>query len=462
LQSALAHLQSRRDPFLAELQGLLRQPSIAAQGVGMAETAEIVVARLKGLGAKVELCPTSGYPVVYGELDAGAKQTLVFYNHYDVQPPEPLDEWTAPPFGAEVRDGRIYARGVADNKGNLLTRLQAVECWLKGAGKLPCNLRFVFEGEEEIGSPHLEEFTHRYGERLKGAVGVVWESGGKDPMGRPGISCGVKGICYVELTCRAANQDIHSSQAAIVPNPAWRLVEALHSLKDVGADRCLVQGFYDAVKAPNAVEVALLRENPLEEERMKTGWGIPAFIHDLHGLDLASKLLFQPTCTICGITSGYGGPGTKTVLPKVAKAKIDCRLVPDQRATDIASKIRAHLDQRGFRDVEMEVLSAENPSQSPVDGALAQAALASARATYGDMVSAGSSRAHAGTDVRLQPRGAGTGPMYLFHEELGLDCVSGMGCGHAGAHVHAPDENVFVEDYFAAVAHIVRLMGELG
>jgi acetylornithine deacetylase/succinyl-diaminopimelate desuccinylase-like protein len=449
MESALSYLKSHRDPYLAELQALLRQPSIAAQGVGMAETADIVASRLRGLGARVELCPTSGYPVVYGEIDAGARQTLVFYNHYDVQPPEPLDEWTAPPFGAEVRDGRIYARGVADNKGNLMTRLQAVECWLRGEGRLPCNLRFVFEGEEEIGSPHLEEFTHRYGERLKGAVGVVWESGGKDARGRPGISCGVKGICYIELTCRAANQDIHSSQAAIVPNPAWRLVEALHSLKDVGADRCLVAGFYDAVKAPNAVELALLRENPLEEERMRANWGIPAFIHDLHGIELSTKLLYQPTCTICGLTSGYGGPGTKTVLPKIARAKVDCRLVPDQRATDIAAKIRAHLDAAGFRDVGMEVLSAENPSQSPVDGVLAQAALASARATYGD-------------DVRLQPRGAGTGPMFLFHEELGLDCVSGMGCGHAGAHVHAPDENVFVEDYFGAVAHIVRLMGVLG
>jgi acetylornithine deacetylase/succinyl-diaminopimelate desuccinylase-like protein len=448
VQSALAYLASRRDPFLADLQALLRQPSIAAQGIGMAETAEMVAARLRGLGARVEICPTSGYPVVYGEIDAGARQTLVFYNHYDVQPPEPLEEWSAPPFGAEVRDGRIYARGVADNKGNLLSRLQATECWLRGEGRLPCNVRFVFEGEEEIGSPHLEEFTHRYGERLRGAVGVVWESGGKDARGRPGISCGVKGICYVELTCRGANADLHSSQAAIVPNPAWRLVQALGALKDVTADRCLVEGFYDAVRSPTAAELALLSDNPLEEERMKANWGIPAFIHDLHGLDLARKLLYEPTCTICGLTSGYGGPGTKTVLPRIARAKIDCRLVPDQRADDIAAKIRRHLDARGFADVEMEVLSAEHPSQSPVDGALAQAALASARATYG-------------ADVRLQPRGAGTGPMFLFHEELGLDCVSGVGCGHAGARVHAPDENVFVEDYFQAVAHVVRLMGSL-
>jgi acetylornithine deacetylase/succinyl-diaminopimelate desuccinylase-like protein len=448
VDKALAYLESHREPFLDDLRSLLRQPSVAAQGVGMEETAALVAERLRALGARVEVCPTSGYPVVYGELDVGAPRTVVFYNHYDVQPPEPLDEWQSDPFAAEVRDGRIFARGVADNKGNLQSRLHAVACWLAGEGRLPVNLRFVFEGEEEIGSPHLGEFTHRYGERLRGAVGVVWESGGRDAQGRPGISFGAKGICYVELTCHGANQDLHSSQAAIVPNPAWRLVKALATLKDLDSDRCLVEGFYDPVRAPTPAEVELLRQSPLDEEALKANWGIPGFIGGLSGLALAEKLLYQPTCTICGLTAGYGGPGTKTVLPRVARAKIDCRLVPDQRADVVAAQIRSHLDRHGFRDVALEVLSAENPSQSPVDGELARAAVATAEATYG-------------VAPRVLPRTAGTGPMFLFREELGLPCVSGMGAGHPGSRVHAPNENIFVADYYLAVAHVVRLLGAL-
>lgn len=225
-------------------------------------------------------------------------------------------------------------------------------------------------------------------------------------------------------------------------------MKALDTLKDLETDRCLVQGFYDAVKDPTAAEDELLAAAPPDEEALKTNWGIPDFIAGLTGLPLARKLLYQPTCTICGLTSGYGGPGTKTVLPRVARAKIDCRLVPEQRATDIAAKIRAHLDRHGFGDVELELLSAENPSQSPVDGQLARAAIATARDTYGD--------------VRVLPRNAGTGPMFLFREELGLPCVSGFGCGNVGSRVHAPDENVFVDDYFACVQHVVRLLGALG
>ncbi|HEY8393892.1 MAG TPA: M20/M25/M40 family metallo-hydrolase [Thermaerobacter sp.] len=445
MRGALAYLKANRDRMLDDLRTLLRQPSVAAQGLGMEQCAELVRQMLADVGAQVELVPLAGgYPVVYGEIDAGAPRTLLFYNHYDVQPPEPLAEWVVDPFAAEIREGRIIARGVADNKGNLMTRIKAVEAWLRGEGRLPVNVKFVIEGEEEIGSVHLDQFMDRFAGRLA-ADGVVWESGGKDARGRPVIAAGCKGILYVELVARAANQDLHSSVAAIVPNPAWRLVQALGTLKDVATDRVLIEGFYDDVRPPTPVERELLERYPLDEEDMLRSWGLDAFLHGLRGVALQEKLLYEPTCTICGLVSGYTGPGTKTVLPREARAKLDFRLVPDQRADDILRKLRAHLDRHGFADLEVIVLGPEDPAQTDLSHPLVGVCLETAREVYG------------GEPV-LRPRMAGTGPMYLFHRAGLTATVDGVGIGHHGSRVHAPNENVYVDDYYRGIEHVIRIL----
>ncbi|HEY8487595.1 MAG TPA: M20/M25/M40 family metallo-hydrolase [Thermaerobacter sp.] len=445
MERAIAYSRAHRDQALADLQALLRQPSVAAQDLGMDACADLVASMLEAVGARVERVPLEGgYPVIYGEIDAGAPRTLLFYNHYDVQPPEPLEEWAVDPFAATVRDGRLIARGVADNKGNLMTRIKAVEAWLRGEGRLPVNVKFVIEGEEEIGSVHLHQFMERYADRLA-ADGVVWESGGKDARGRPVISAGCKGILYVELVARAANQDLHSSLAAIVPNPAWRLVQALATLKDVPSDRVLIEGFYDDVRGPTPAERALLERFPLEEDEMLAGWGLESFIGGLRGVDLQEKLLYAPTCTICGIVAGYTGPGTKTVLPREARVKLDFRLVPDQRADDILAKLRAHLDRHGLGDLEILVLGPEDPAQTDPDHPLVGVIRDTAREVYG-------------VEPVVRPRTAGTGPMFLFHR-IGLTAtVDGVGIGHHGSLVHAPNENVFVEDYYRGIEHVIRIL----
>ncbi len=446
VERALAYAREHREQNLEDLRRLLRQPSVAAQDLGMEDCARLVAAMMEEVGLKAEVVPLAGgHPVVYGELDAGAARTLAFYNHYDVQPPEPLDEWESDPFSAAVRDGMIYARGVADNKGNLVARLKAIQAWLEGEGRLPVNVKLVVEGEEEIGSVHLHDFVHHHGGRLRDARGVVWESGSRDARGRPVISFGCKGILYVELVARGANQDLHSSQAAIVENPAWRLVAALNNLKDLRTDRCLIDGFYDDVRPPTERELDLLRRYPLEEAEMLRHWGISRFIGGLTGLDLALKLFYEPTCTICGLVSGYTGPGSKTVLPRAARAKLDFRLVPDQRAGDVLEKLRRHLARRGFGDIEIRLLGPEDPGQTPADDPLIEVVAESARETYR-------------TEPVIRPRMAGTGPMYLFNRDLGLPTVSGAGIGYHGSLVHAPNEHCRVEDYHLGVEHVIRLL----
>jgi acetylornithine deacetylase/succinyl-diaminopimelate desuccinylase-like protein len=207
-----AHIDANRARYYDELRAFLRQPSIAAQGIGLEETAALVADRLRRLGAEAQILRLpDAAPVVYGSIGQG-ERTLLIYDHYDVQPPEPLELWHSQPFDPSERDGKLYARGVADNKGNLMLRIQAIESWLATEGDLPIRINFLVEGEEEIGSVHLEEFCQQYADLLK-ADGCLWETGGKNALEQPAIYCGAKGICYVELVARGASHDLHSSNA---------------------------------------------------------------------------------------------------------------------------------------------------------------------------------------------------------------------------------------------------------
>lgn len=436
------YVEQNKDRFIAELQAILRQPTISAQNVGMKETADMVVARLNKLGAKTRLIPVKdGYPVVYGEIGEGPR-TLMIYDHYDVQPPEPLDLWTSQPFAAEIRNGRLYARGVADNKGNLYSRIQAVESWLATRGPLPLKIKFVVEGEEEIGSPHLGVFAEANKDLLK-ADGCLWESGYKDINGRVNLTFGLKGICYLELHAHGAKRDMHSAYATMVPNPAWRLVWALSTLKTPD-DRITVDGLMDHVRQPTAKERALLKAIPFDEEKYKQNVGIKSFIRNLSGYKLQKKHLYEPTCTICGMLSGYTGPGSKTVLPNSAMVKLDFRLVENLTPELVIDLLRKHLDKRGFTDIEIRQSDGEHPALSPVDGPLAKASIAAATKVYGQK-------------PIVQPLMAGSGPMYPLCQALGIPTTSG-GAGDSQSYVHAPDESVSLDSYFEAIHYVGELI----
>jgi len=427
-----AYVRAREREYIDELKTLIRQPTVSAQGIGIPETARIVLDRAKKRGgiAAEALTVDGGPPTIVGETGRGDR-TLLVYNHYDVQPPDPLDEWETPPFEPTERDGFLYGRGVSDNKGNLMARLQAIDAYRATMGELPLRIRVLYEGEEESGSAHLAAFVARHGERLR-ADGCIWEAGYKDAAGRPTISCGLKGIAYVELRVRGANKDAHSSLATIVPNPAWRLVWALATLKN-GADQITIDGFMGAVRPPTAADRALLEGLPFDEEGMLRIHGITRFVRGLRGYELKKKHFLEPTCTICGIVSGYTGAGSKTVLPAVASAKIDFRLVPDLTPENVTALLRAHLDRRGFEDVEVVPGHGEPPSRWPTDSVTARAAVDACRSAYG-------------SEPVVYPLLAGSGPLSTVCGTLGIP-AAGFGSGNAASANHAPNENIAIADY---------------
>ena len=438
-----AHIDANADRYVATLQRLIRQPSVAAQSLGMAETAALVQSLLADLGAEARHYDTrGGFPVVYAELPGSSAKTLSFYNHYDVQPVEPLDLWDSDPWAADIRDGRIWGRGVSDNKGNIAARLAAVDAYQHVRGQLPLNVKFIIEGEEEIGSPHLEHFTADHPDLCQ-ADACIWEFGSKDIDGRPSVYLGLKGICYVELRVRGANQDQHSSVATSVPNPAWRLVWALASLK-APDERVLIPGFYDNVLPPNPAELDLLRRMPDTETHRLDHLGIDQFLLGLTGLELRTREYFQPTCTISGIESGYTGPGSKTVLPSRAMAKVDMRLVPDQDPHEIFALLRQHLDNEGFTDIEAILLGPEKPAKTPLDAPIARVVVDAYRELYGQ-------------EPVVSPTSAGSGPWYELCAKFGIDaCTAGV--GHAKSQAHAPNENIYLADFILGIKHICLVM----
>jgi acetylornithine deacetylase/succinyl-diaminopimelate desuccinylase-like protein len=431
------YVEEHEGAFLEQLTRLCSQPSIAAQGVGITETAQLVLRMVQALGADARLIEVpGGPPVVYGEIGEG-ERTLIIYDHYDVQPPEPLELWESEPFSPQVREGFLYCRGVADNKGDLVSRLQAIEAYLATKGALPLRVKFVFEGEEEVGSPHLDAFVEENRDLLVGADGCLWEGGRLDMSGRPELYLGLKGILYVELRARGACRDMHSSYAPIVPNPAWRLVWALNTLKDED-DRITVDGLMDHVVPPSVEERDLIERIPFEDEKIRQDFGISQFLGGVEGADAVEQLLYAPTCTICGMVAGYTGEGAKTVLPSEARVKLDFRLVPGLEPGLVLSLLREHLDRHGFEDVEIGTFSGEHPAKSSVEAPVAQAAIEAARIVYGQ-------------EPVVYPTMAGSGPMYALSAALGIPAVSGLGVGHAQSRIHAPNENIRVQDYFQSI-----------
>jgi len=441
-----ALVRSRGPKLVDELKELIRQPTVSAQKQGVEETAKIVLerARRAGVDAVAERVE-GGPPTIVGETGSG-ERTLLVYDHYDVQPPDPLEEWQTPPFEPTERDGMLYGRGVSDNKGNLMARLQAIEIYREVFGALPLRVRVLYEGEEEIGSEHLAAFVAKYGDRLR-ADGCIWEAGYKDAAGRPTISLGLKGIAYFDLKVRGTAKDAHSSLGTILPNAAWRLVWALATLKNE-RDEITVDGLMDRVRKPTASDLALLEALPYDEDEMKRLHGVRAFVRGLSGTALKVKHFLEPTCTICGLTSGYSGMGSKTVLPAVASAKLDFRLVPDLTPALVRDLLRAHLDKRGFTDIEAVPQHGELPSRWPADTAVAKASVAACRATYG-------------TDPVVYPLMAGSGPMAQVCDALRIPVV-GFGSGNAGSSNHAPNENIAIADYLDHIRAFGRFLHVFG
>lgn len=445
-QKVDAYLEAHLDESLAELSRLVAQPSVGAQNWGLQECAALVGEMLRKRGFQVEIMPTDGAPVVFAERKGKSDKTLLFYNHYDVQPPEPLELWETPPFEPTLRDGKLYGRGVSDDKGHIVARLFALDAWLESEGDLPCNVKFIIEGEEETSSAHLFDFIRNHKDRLK-ADACIWEFGGVDHRDVPMQYLGLRGICYVELSVETASTDVHSGLGgSIFPNAAWRLVWALNTLKDP-QERILIPGFYDRVRPPTPRDIELMEALPDVAEEYKTRYGVKEFLKGLRGgTALKVEEVFSPTCTICGLTSGYQGPGSKTVLPARASAKVDFRLVPDQTPEDILQKLRSHLDAQGFPDVRITYLGGEPPARTDPDHPFIRIVVESAREVYG-------------VPMQIVPLTGGSGPNHPFVHDLGLP-VATAGMGYPDTRTHAPNENIRIDLYLKHARHIARVLSE--
>ena len=442
------YIDQHSTTFVQGLATLVQQPSVSATGVGMVECATLVDRMLQEAGFSTRVIPEeNGYPVVYGELRSNvSKKTLLFYDHYDVQPPEPLDEWKFNPFSGRISGQRIYGRGVSDNKGNIVSRVKAVEAFVNAVGDVPVNVKFVVEGEEEIGSPHLESVVEQHKDTFSSDA-TIWEFGGTNYEGRPELYLGLKGVLSVELRAKGAVRDVHSANAPLVPNPAWRLIWALNTLKDE-TDKVLIDGFYHNVESPSAAELQLLDDVPLEEDQVKDTLGLKEFLQGRTGLEAKRTLLFEPTCSINGLLAGYTGPGSKTVLPKEAMAKLDFRLVPNQSSQEVFKKLVTHLGKREFGDIEAIQYGSTEPAKTPVTDEFVSVVARAAEQVYGK------------TAV-IYPTSAASGPMHLFRNILRAPVVS-AGCSHADAKGHAPNENLTLEGFIKGTKFMATILNDFG
>lgn len=443
-----SYLQDNIDQNLDELKQYVRQPSISAQNIGLKECAAMVKSMLEKRGFTAEVMATDGAPVVFAERKGKSDKTLLIYNHYDVQPPEPLELWESPPFEPEIRNGKMYGRGVSDDKSHLTARLFAIDAILANEGELPCTIKFIIEGEEETASVHLHDFISKNLDRLK-ADACIWEFGGVDHRDVPMQYLGLRGICYVELSVESLSTDVHSGLGgSILPNAAWRLTWALNSLKGTD-ERIRIPGFYDDVILPSERDRELMGNLPDMENEYKNRYGAKDFIKGLAGgLDLKMEEVFTPTCTICGLTSGYQGPGAKTVQPAFASAKVDFRLVPNQKPQDILKKLRVHLDAEGFSDVKIDFLGGEPAARTDPDDPFIKLIVDTATEIYE-------------SPMELVPMIGGSGPNYPFVHDLGVP-VATMGHGHPDTRAHAPNENIRLDLYMKHARHMLRLIKEFG
>ncbi len=442
------YIDGNRNLFINRLIDYLRQPSISAHGVGMDKVADYLVNWLVRLGFDARLMPTPGWPLVLGHRsDQPGAPTVLLYGHYDVQPPDPLEDWISPPFEPTIRDGRLYARGVADNKGQHFAQILALESLLAVHGQLPCNVILLLEGEEEMGSPHIASFVKDHGDLLKADL-VITSDGPLPANGQPKIECGVRGVIGFELRAHGANRDLHSGNfGGVAPNPLWTLVHLLSTMKNEQGE-ITIKGFYDNVQTPTALERTVLESLPMDEKAAMRDLGLTQFDAPLER-GYYERLAFWPTLTINGLHGGYAGPESKTVLPHEAFAKCDIRLVEAQSVEEIFSKVEAHVRQYA-PGVEFIRQGGMEPSKTPLDSPFVEPLKQALRIATGQ-------------EPLLFPAMGGSLPDYVFTSILGIPDFT-IPYANADEANHAPNENLELDLFIRGIkcgAAMLTCLGQL-
>jgi acetylornithine deacetylase/succinyl-diaminopimelate desuccinylase-like protein len=455
---------------ITDLQTLIRQPSVSAKNQGLVSCAQVVVQIMRKAGIDSRLLyldnllkaeqedidpafPTSP-PLVYGEVRSKSNpngKTILFYNHYDVQPVEPIELWDEDPFSGKVAGNFIFGRGSADDKGELITRIKAVEYYLKKTGDVPCNVKFIVEGEEEIGSIHLKKYLSLYREIFE-CDGVIWESGFVDASGRSIISLGQKGILSVEIISKGPSRDAHSGLAVLIENPAWKLVNILNSIRDDKGE-ILIKDWYEEVRQFTIEELSFINKEPFDEEALKKEYGITKFLNNAKGIAVKKAFEGLPTCNISGLVSGYIGKGSKTVLPSIAIAKLDFRLVPDMIPEIQIKRLRKHIkayrsqNNDNYDDIDVRFLDGEPASRTPVHHPFVNIVKEAAAEVYGDVI--------------INVSSAGTGPMYYFDKILGVPSVC-IGGSDISNRAHSPNEYMRIDSLNKTIKCIAVILKKFG
>jgi len=425
--NVLKYVDKNMNNLISDLQILIRQPSVSAKNEGIEECSKLVQKLLKKSGIKSEILRLKKgiAPIVYGEIKSkqNPKKTLMFYNHYDVQPAEPFDLWDAPPFSGIQKGNKIFGRGATDDKGELITRIKAVEACLKTTGDVPCNIKFVIEGEEETGSAHIEKYLKKYKKKFS-SNGVIWEFGYVDAKNRPIIGLGMKGLLFVELSVKESNQDAHSSLAVLIKNPAWRLIDAVKTLRD-SSGRILIKDWYKEVTPLSKQDLELIKKEPFDENVFRKEFGIKSFVGNKKGIDAKKALVAGATCNIAGFVSGYIGDGAKTILPSNALIKIDFRLIPKMNPKKQMARLKSHLKSKGFGDIKIKIFHGEAAARTDSSDPFVNQVKDAADKSFGTSI--------------LNVSNAGTGPMYSFVDILKAPCIS-IGSTYMFSRIHSPNE----------------------
>ena len=452
MSNVLTYIDENLGTFREELFDFLRIPSVSAKAEhdpDMRRAAEWLAGRMTEAGLEAEVLETEWHPIVLGEWHGAGKDapTVLICGHYDVQPPEPVDLWSSPPFEPTVRDGRIYARGAADDKGQVFMHLKAVQAHMKATGRLPVNIVMIVEGEEEVGSPNLVPFVKAHANRLACDTVVVSDSD-MYAEGMPSLLFSLRGLAYFEIHVRGPKSDLHSgSYGGAVANPANALAAIVASLKD-GSGRVAIPGFYDDVLEWDEETRAQIRSLPHSDEEYRNELGVPALSGEV-GYSTLERLWIRPTCDVNGLLSGYAGEGAKTVLPSKAMAKLSFRLVPDQTPERVRELLEAHLESVRPEGVTVELveLHGGRPWRAQIEGHLFDAAAAALEQAFQ-------------TRPVLQGEGGSIPIVVEFEETLGAPAVL-IGFALPGCNMHAPDEWLSVENFEKGIRALAVLYGRL-
>lgn len=446
LDAVFDHIEAHRETYLERLMEYLKHPSISAHDIGIREVAALLVDKLKSLGMTAEAVPTAGHPMVLGRRsDVPGAPTVLLYGHYDVQPADPLEAWDSPPFEPTLRNGRVYARGAGDNKGQHFAQLLALEAHLAVHGRLPCNVIVLLEGEEEIGSPRIADFVRDHADLLKADL-VITADGPLHPSGRSIVEFGVRGMAGFDLVARTGRTDAHSgNHGGTMPNAIWTLVHLLATMKTPQGE-ITIDGLHDPIIPPTNAERAAADALPVDIAGYMEEMGLVR-LDAPQDRPFHDRLMFHPTLTINGLHGGYEGPGSKTVLPCAAVAKCDIRLVPEMTPDQVLACVRAHVA-RHAPEVEVIARGGMLPSRTSIESPFT--------AVIADAI-----RAARSEDPLMYPSAGGSLPDYVFTKILGVPAFV-VPYANADEANHAPNENLEVELFYAGIRTGAALLNKLG